>query len=183
MMPFASRSLTLLETIQSRFKAEGAMKNWVIAAALAMVMTSALYLYLEKEGSVPPFQNPLQAVGMTKKPILVFLVDSRAVVENIRKSVDASRIASTSPNAIALREGRIFAANRSAASVALNQAGWTDRSIEILVAGKSGENRPRTKPRAVTNDDARNAKLDTLMKQDTLSVGEQMFVLQMMNES
>jgi len=159
------------------------MNNKVIAAVLAMVMTSGLYLYLEKEGSVPPFQNPLQAVGMTKKPILVFLVDSRAGVENIRKSVDASRITSTSPNAIALREGRIFAANRSAVGFALNEMGWIDRPIEILVAGKADGNKQDTKQRAITNDDARNAKLEALMNQNTLSVGEQMFVLQMMNES
>jgi hypothetical protein len=116
--------------------------------------------------------------------VLVFLVGGPEGVEGVRRSVDPSRIVFSSQGAVALQEGRIVAAGQDAVGEPLMAAGWIDREIEIFTVarrdilptkhGGDGANKDV--------DPERLARLNELVKKPTLSYGEQLFVLQAMND-
>jgi hypothetical protein len=116
--------------------------------------------------------------------VLVFLVGSRAGVDRVRKAVDPARIVADGPDALALVEGRIVAVDSAAVSVPFTAAGWIDREIELLRVEprEPGYRQSQVASAGGEVDPARMARLRDLIHQPTLSAGEQLFVLQAMND-
>ena len=139
--------------------------------------------YLEKEGVFSGLWSSSQALGVSEKPIEVFLVGSPAGVEEVRRSVDSSRIRSHSAAAIALAEGRIFAADPAAAGHALKEAGWIDRKIQILTAANADAKRQQGQRKVSLQRQDKQSRLNALSQKKTLTAGEQILVLRAMNGS
>lgn len=132
----------------------------------------------------PQWASALQG---DEERVLVFLVGSRERVADVRASVDPDRIVVETPDAIALREGRIVATDVDAVPGPYTQAGWMEREIEIMNLQrvewwKGSSARRRRAPHAAAADPARMARIQELLQKGTLSAGEQLFLLQAMND-
>jgi hypothetical protein len=113
----------------------------------------------------------------------VFVVGDRAGIERVRRAVDPARIVHESHDALALDPGRILATEVAAVSRPLQDAGWADRRIEIFRVERADPfERPDEGPAGAEVDPERLARLRELVKKPTLSYGEQIFVLQAMND-
>jgi len=116
-------------------------------------------------------------------PILVFLVGDARAVAHLREVVADERVVVESPRAVAMVEERIVAADADAASDLLNRADWVERDVELFtVAPKDWLGTRRRGPAAGDVDPERLARLREIARKPTLSAGEQMLVLQAMNE-
>lgn len=119
-------------------------------------------------------------------PILVVLVSNADSVAAVREAVSADRILARSDEAIALREGRIVAASRDAASEMIGRAGWADAPIEIVTTVARDSIRPK-RAAAPPPDEAaveiareRRGELNELSKKGTLTLPEAMRALELM---
>jgi hypothetical protein len=141
------------------------------------IMAGALFLGLEKPEWVPGLDAPSDRV-------LVFIVGTPEGVDRVRKAVAPERVVAATSDAFALAEGRIVAANVEAVAGPYTEAGWTDRELEFFVIEKN--DRPvrgrQLAADAMGMDEERLARLQELLHQKTLSYGEQIFVLQAMND-
>jgi hypothetical protein len=140
-----------------------------------LLLSGGTYLALERPAWVPYY-------GRSER-VMVFLVGSRSGVERVRKAVDSSRIVASTPDAIALIEGRIVAVDATAVEGPYKQAGWMDRDLEFFHVQKADHLKAsRHVGEGVEVDPERLARLRQLVHKPTLSAGEQMFVLQAMND-
>jgi len=149
----------------------------VIAPLLTSLalLSGGTYLALERPTWVPYY-------GKTDR-VLVFLVGDRGGVERVRKAVDSSRIVASSPDAIALVEGRIIAVSAQAAEGPYKSAGWMERDLEFFHVEKADHLKAaRQQGEGGEVDPERMEKLRQLVSKPTLSAGEQVFVLQAMND-
>ncbi len=147
----------------------------IAGASAALLLAAGLFLALER----PTW---LAAVA-DAEPVLVIVVGDRSRVALMREAVDPARIVADSPDAIALAEGRLFAADAVAVSDSLERAGWTDRKIEIFTVSKSGDSQRRGGSGAERGErDPRMERLMELMNKPRLSRGEALFVLSAMND-
>lgn len=152
---------------------------------LFIVVSGGLVLTLEGPKWIPGMADLVPSAGGDDGRILVFLVGSSSGVDQVRKAVDPGRIAYSTPHAVALVEGRIIAANQDAVGEPLMEAGWIDREIEIFTVAKRDILPKRNPEGGAANKDVdpeRLERLNALVRKDTLSYGEQMFVLQAMND-
>jgi hypothetical protein len=140
------------------------------------VVSAALFLVVERPAWLPVVG------GSGEEPILVFLVGSREGVEIVKRAVDPERIVVETPDAIALVEGRMVATDAHAVSQPLMDAGWSDRSLELLSVPRDDGRRRRGGEQPSEADAARMARLTELMNKPTLTSGEAMVVLQAMND-
>lgn len=154
------------------------MKSPRATVGAVLLGFALLFVALERPSWLPrALSAPAEA------PVLVFLVGDRAGIERVRRAVDPTRIVHESDDALALDPGRILATDVSAVSRPLGEAGWTDRRIEIFHVERADPfERPEEGPAGVETDPERLARLRELVKKPTLSYGEQLFVLQAMNE-
>ena len=163
---------------------------WSIEISMRMMLVSVSALAVLLLGFYGTLENPLDDLSLgsvqsllpEEEPIEVFLVGSPAGVERMRRVVDPDQIVARTPGAIALKGGRLFAARQGAVGASLSAAGWSDRTLEILVV--TARDNPGPMPQGPTADGSseRMARLSKLMKQKSLSAGEQLFVLQAMND-
>ncbi len=120
----------------------------------------------------------------TEEPaaVLVVLVPNTDAVAAVRRAVSADRIVAASPEAIALREGRIVAASRDAASELIGRVGWVDARIEILTPGPRDAARPKAGAVSARDGEvsARDNELNELAKKPTLSQVEAMRALELL---
>ncbi len=145
-----------------------------VLASLAM-LSGGTFLALENPGWLPG--------GGESDRVLVFLVGSRAGVERVRAAVDPARVVASTADAIALREGRIVAVNAEAVAAPYTEAGWIERDIEIFHVEKNdGLKRNKSSEGAPDVDPERLARLRSLVSKPMLTAGEQLFVLQAMND-
>jgi hypothetical protein len=152
----------------------------------SMVVCLALLL----DGRASAFDWPawMSGWGESEERVLVFLVGSRDRVGQVRAAVHPDRIVVETPDAFALREGRIVAVDVDAVPAPYTEAGWMDREIEIMYlqrvewwkAERSRSSSPER--RGGEADAARQARLRALMQKGTLTAGEQIFLLQAMND-
>ncbi len=148
----------------------------IVSAVTAVAMLAGgLYLALEKPEWVPGLEAPSDRVT-------VYVVGTPEGVDIVRAAVDPARIVASAPGAIALVEGRIIAASVEAATSPYTEAGWSEREIEFVKIEKN--DRPVRGRRISSNevDPDRMARLQELIHKPTLSYGEQVFVLQAMND-
>jgi len=153
------------------------MLKAVVPLMISMAMLSGgAFLVLERPAWLPVY-------GETGR-VLVFVVGDRERVDLVRRAVDPGRIVGDSPDAIALAEGRIVAANADAVGAIYQQAGWMERKIELFDVQRA-DHLARARKQAGGGgeaDEERLQKLRALVDKPTLSAGEQMFVLQAMND-
>jgi hypothetical protein len=157
------------------------MKWLLVTLASVVVLSTAIFVLLEK----PTWLSTRMPAGLSRggtQRVLVFLVPGPHDVERVRGAVDPTRVAYSDGRAIALIEGRIVAVDAGAASHSINELGWRDRAIEIFRVDRADVARPSGGNRAMDVDPERMARLRELVRQPTLSAGEQMFVLQAMND-
>jgi hypothetical protein len=119
------------------------------------------------------------APGISKPPVLVFLVGSEQRVALVRTAVADHRLVDESPSAFLRREARLVAATRADAASLLSQDGWRDRDLEIFEFGRPetrGET-SRGSSELSQRDDANTARLAELMNRPTLTWVEARAVL------
>lgn len=116
-------------------------------------------------------------------PVLVFVVPQPENTRRIRAAVSNERVLWEGDAGFALVGERVITSSYEAAGDVIKGAGWLDRPIQIVTLDADPEEE------AVESDEARPAsreerrkRLQELVHQPTLSRGEQMFVLQAMND-
>ena len=156
------------------------MKLLIASIASVVLLSTGLYVALERPAWLPD----AVASPAEQSRVLVFLVGGPAGVDHVRKAVSPDRIVYATADAIALREGRIVASNAAAVSEPMNEAGWRDRPIEMFHVQRADPLRRRSTggEGAADVDPDRMAKLRSLVNKPTLTYGEQIFVLQAMND-
>jgi hypothetical protein len=142
-----------------------------------VVLVGAVFLGFEGRALLP-------FADVSQDRVLVFLVGNREGVDRVRTAVDPARVVAATEDAIALREGRIVAVNVAAVSDPYTAAGWLEREIEIFHVERAAPKRPGRSGggEGTEVDPERMAKPAALVQKPTLSAGEQMFVLQTMND-
>jgi len=153
------------------------MRSALLSLTVAMfVLAGGIFLALERPAWLPLLGE--------KERVLVFVVGNQQGVDRVRSAVRRERVVASTPHAIALAEGRIVAVDADSASEPIMQAGWMDRDIELFHVEKAD---PLTRARASKQtggdvDPERLDKLRALVHKPTLTAGEQLFVLQAMND-
>ena len=162
------------------------MRTVIALASFFVVVSGGLLLTLEGPKWIPALAEVMPGSSASDADrVLVFLVGGKDGVERVRRSVHPSRIVYSSETAVALKEGRIVAAGQDAASLSIMESGWIDREIEIFTVARREILPAKGSDAVAANKDVdpeRLARLSEIMKQDTLSYGEQLFVLQAMND-
>jgi len=126
-------------------------------------------------------ENFTQRLGVTEKdPVLVFVIPSVENARRVRAAIAPERIALQSQQGLALMGGRVVALSLDDAGDIIEEAGWVDHPIQIVRLEDPGpEEGEEFEP---GSDEARLARLRSLVHKPTLSRGEQMFVLMAMND-
>lgn len=162
------------------------MRSMIALTAFFVVVSGGLLLTLEGPKFIPAMASLVPGQVDDSDKVLVFLVGDPRGVDRVRSSVDPGRIVWSTPEAVALKEGRIVAAGQHAVGEPIKEAGWMDREIEIFTVAKRDILPPRGGGMQDGNgeevDPERLARLRELVKKPTLSYGEQLFVLQAMND-
>lgn len=161
------------------------MRSFIALAAFFVVVSGGLLLTLEGPKWIPAMADLVPGRASDDDRVLVFLVGGPEGVDLVRRSVDPARIVFSSPTAIALEEGRIVAVGQASVGEPIMAAGWIDREIEIFTVARRDILPPKGGGRGAASKDVdpeRLERLSELVKKPTLSYGEQLFVLQAMNE-
>jgi len=142
-----------------------------LAFAILVVLTIAVF-----EG-----ENVTKKLGITEKdPVLVFVIPSLENARKVRAAIAPERIALQSQKGLALTGGRVVALSLDDAGDVIEEAGWVDHPIQIVrLEDPEPEEGEEFKP---GSDEARLARLQSLVNKPTLTRGEQMFVLMAMND-
>jgi hypothetical protein len=126
-------------------------------------------------------KNLSQQLGVTEKdPVLVFVIPSMENARRVRAAIAPERIALQSKKGLALVGGRVVALSLDDAGDVIEEAGWVDHPIQI-VRLEDPETDEGEELEAGSNE-ARLARLRSLVNKPTLTRGEQMFVLMAMND-
>ncbi|MEE8582155.1 MAG: hypothetical protein V3T33_11265 [Myxococcota bacterium] len=157
------------------------MKSMFLMGMSAFIVAATgLYFVLEP----PEWPTEMSLIAPKPPPpvVTVFLVGDRRAVSMMRSALDPARIVAETPDAIALIEGRVIAANVEAVSDPVNQAGWAERKIELFTLRRdNGLERGRKGARGGEMDE-RRTRLNELAKKPTLTPGEAIFVLNAMDD-
>jgi hypothetical protein len=163
------------------------MRSLIALTAFFVVVSGGLLLTLEGPKFIPAMGELLPGLQDDTDKVLVFLVGGVEGVDQVREAVDPGRIVWSTPEAVALKEGRIVAAGQHAVGEPIKQAGWMDRDIEIFTVSKR-DILPTRGDGGLQDgngeevDPERLARLRELVNKPTLTYGEQLFVLQAMND-
>jgi hypothetical protein len=117
-------------------------------------------------------------------PVLVFVVPRLESARRIRAAVSNDRVIWEGDAGFALLGERVVTSSFEDAGEVIKRAGWLDRPIKIVTleadAEEGGDG--SSEPGSPASREARMARLRELVNQPTLTRGEQMFVLQAMND-
>lgn len=153
------------------------MKWLLLGMAMVVILSAGVLVVLESPAWLPD--------GLSRRQddrVLVFLVGGSEGVDRVRRAVDPARVVYADEQSVALVEGRIVAVNVAAVSLPMNAVGWRDRSIEIFHVERAERKRSPGREGTTDVDPERMAKLRALVRKPTLTYGEQVFVLQAMND-
>lgn len=160
---------------------EQGMKR-ALAAVAAAVLVIVLALLASRSFG-------FQGLGLFEQdPILVVLVGELRHVELVRKAIAKERIIVDTPAAFATAEERIIAVDAASASVPINQAGWSDREIEIVAipmdSARNWQRARRSGSRSMSEQERKQAKkIAELMQKPTLNALEAIVLLQHMDQT
>jgi len=154
------------------------MKTLIVTILCVVLASAAFFVALER-----PAWLPDAWAAAAEGRVLIFVVGDERGVQSVREAVDPARILYASDDAVVLAEGRVVATSTSAVSQPLNELGWRDRELEFFHVERADPfGRSAGGGDAESVDPERMAKLRTLVNKPTLTYGEQIFVLQAMND-
>jgi len=115
-------------------------------------------------------------------PVLVFVVPQPESARRIRAAVSKDRVVWEGEDGFALVGERVVTSSFEAAGEVIKGAGWLDRPIRIVTLEADPAEDSEADAGSPASTEARRKRLLELVNQPTLSRGEQMFVLQAMND-
>jgi hypothetical protein len=116
-------------------------------------------------------------------PVLVFVVPQPENKQRIRTAVSKERVVWEGEAGFALVGERVVTSSFEQAGEVIKGAGWLDRPIRIVTLQADPEEEgAESDAGSPASREARRKRLLELVNQPTLSRGEQMFVLQAMND-
>jgi hypothetical protein len=116
-------------------------------------------------------------------PVLVFVVPQPENKQRIRTAVSEERVVWEGEAGFALVGERVVTSSFEQAGEVIKGAGWLDRPIRIVTLQADPEEEgAESDAGSPASREARRKRLLELVNQPTLSRGEQMFVLQAMND-
>lgn len=126
-----------------------------------------------------------ESLGLVEpdEPVLVFEIPHPERLAGVRRAIRDERVLFDADAGFAARGGRLYVRDVGEAGALITAAGWGDQPIRIVSLGmdddeKGGDGRGASK----LSDEERMARLRALVHKPTLTRGEQMFVLQAMND-
>ena len=147
-----------------------------LGAAFAGLVTFA---FLSLEG-----KDLAQEFGLVEEdePVLVFTIPRPNHLAKVRAAISPDRILVEDELGFTLKGGRVYVSDVGQAGALIKSSGWIDQPIQIVGLGMDdgGEDDSGVKPSMTPGE--RLARMHELVKQPTLSRGEQMFVLAAMND-
>ncbi len=150
----------------------GAFQAGALLAALIMGTFAAL------EG-----ENLAEEMGLLEgDPVLVFVVPLAENARRIRAAVSEERVVWEGEAGFALAGERVITSSFETAGEVIKGAGWVDRPIRIVTLEQDLEAAAESDDGRSASSEARLKRLRELVRQPTLSRGEQIFVLQAMND-
>jgi hypothetical protein len=150
----------------------GAFQAGLLFAALIM----GTFVALEGE-------NLGKQMGLIEgDPVLVFVVPKPENTRRIRSAVSNERVLWEGDAGFALVGERVITSSFEAAGEVIKGAGWIDRPIQIVTLDADPEEDPVSDAASPASREDRRKRLLELVHQPTLSRGEQMFILQAMND-
>ncbi len=154
----------------------GAFQAGLLFAALIM----GTFVALEGE-------NLGKQMGLIEgDPVLVFVVPQPENTRRIRSAVSNERVLWEGDAGFALVGERVITSSFEAAGEVIKGAGWIDRPIQIVTLDadpeEDAEEDPVSDAASPASREDRRKRLLELVHQPTLSRGEQMFILQAMND-
>ena len=125
--------------------------------------------------------------GADEEPVLVFTIPHPARLARVRKVISDDRILWEGDEGFALHNGRIYVHDIRQAGDLIQTGDWVDRPVQIVGLGMDsdapdsgegadGESGARLSP------EERLAKIRQLVNKPSLTRGEQIFLLQAMND-
>ena len=116
-------------------------------------------------------------------PVLVFVVPQPENKQRIRTAVSKERVVWEGEAGFALVGDRVVTSSFEQAGEGIKGAGWLDRPIRIVTLQADPEEEgAESEAGSPASREARRKRLLELVNQPTLSRGEQIFVLQAMND-
>ena len=146
--------------------------------ALLAALIMGTYVTLEGE-------NVARDLGIVEgDPVLVFVVPLPESERRIRSAVTRERIVWQGDEGMALVGGRVVTPSLDQAGDVIERAGWVDRPIQVVThsADMDDEAEGAEDRNSPASREERLARLRSLVNKPTLTRGEQMFVLQAMND-
>ncbi len=133
-------------------------------------------------GVVLAFEGPGlgKQLGLIEKDeVLVFVIPDLENARRVRRAISKERIVWEGSAGIALLGGRVVALDLDSAAEVIESAEWVDRPIRIV---RLDPREQRGDTPEAGSDEARLAKLRSLVNKPMLTGAEQMFVLMAMND-
>ncbi len=139
-----------------------------------------IFSFLALEG-----KDVAQELGLVEEdePVLVFTIPHPDHFASVRRAIGDERVLYEDDLGFTLHGGRVYVNDLSQAGSLIKTSGWTDQPIQIVSLGMdSGDESDAEGAQHPMTPEERLARLHELVKQPSLSRGEQMFVLQAMND-
>jgi hypothetical protein len=112
----------------SRFMRNGFMASMGAITAVGL----GICIWQDAGGVLSTARAELGLGGAGGESVLVIFVSSAGAVADVRAVVADERIVAESPQAFAVREGRIIADGRESAGDIVSAAGWVERDLKLM---------------------------------------------------
>lgn len=149
------------------------------AGALLAALILGTFVALEGE-------NVAREMGFVEgATVLVFVVPAEENVHRIRSAVRNDRLVWEGEAGFALVGERVVTSSLDRAGDVIEEAGWIDRPIQVVTLEADMSERDESEPQdrnSPRSREERLARLRDLVHKPTLTRGEQLFVLQAMND-
>lgn len=154
------------------------MRSMAFQAGLLLAML-IMGTFLALEG-----ENLGKRLGVIEErdPVLVFVVPLPENTRRIRDAVKDDRIVWEGEAGFAMAGERVVTSSYEQAGEVIKAAGWLDRPIRIVTLQADPRERVESEKGGPASREARLKHLRSLVNKPTLNRGEQMFVLQAMND-
>lgn len=122
-------------------------------------------------------------IDVSEDPVLVFTIPQDGNLARVRTAIHDERVLWEGDAGFALVGGRIYVKSPEQAGDLIKIGGWVDRPIKIVGLGMhTEESAGNDSPVVALNREERMVQLRKLVNKPSLTRGEQIFVLQAMND-
>jgi len=125
-----------------------------------------------------------QDLGLVEEdePVLIFEIPHPEHLANVRRAIADERVLEEGEGGFSVRGGRVYVQDVGRAGDFIERGGWVDQPVQIVGLGMEAEDDRSDGAEPALTPEERRARLYALVKKPTLTRGEQMFVLQAMND-